>query len=290
MIEKIGIIGAGQMGNGIAHVAAVAGCSVVLLDLDQQQIDAGLETITQNLARQVRRNLLSESERSAAFDRISTTLDYANFGECDFVIETAAEDEAVKREIFKTLIPHLSETALIASNTSSISITRLATTTDRPERFIGMHFMNPVPMMDLVELIRGLATSEETYQEVRILAKQMGKTISVAEDFPAFIVNRILMPMINEAVYTLYEGVGNVAAIDRAMKLGANHPMGPLELADFIGLDTCLSIMQVLYEGLADSKYRPCPLLVKYVEAGWLGRKSGRGFYDYSGEEPVPTR
>ena len=290
MIEKIGIIGAGQMGNGIAHVAAVAGCSVVLLDLDQQQIDAGLETITQNLARQVRRNLLSESERSAAFDRISTTLDYANFGECDFVIETAAEDEAVKREIFKTLIPHLSETALIASNTSSISITRLATTTDRPERFIGMHFMNPVPMMDLVELIRGLATNEETYQEVRILAEQMGKTISVAEDFPAFIVNRILMPMINEAVYTLYEGVGNVAAIDRAMKLGANHPMGPLELADFIGLDTCLSIMQVLYEGLADSKYRPCPLLVKYVEAGWLGRKSERGFYDYSGEEPVPTR
>ena len=290
MIEKIGIIGAGQMGNGIAHVAAVAGCSVVLLDLDQQRIDAGLETITQNLARQVRRNLLSESDRSAAFDRISTTLDYADFGECDFVIETAAEDEAVKREIFKTLIPHLSDTALIASNTSSISITRLATTTDRPERFIGMHFMNPVPMMDLVELIRGLATSEETYQEVRTLAKRMGKTISVAEDFPAFIVNRILMPMINEAVYTLYEGVGNVAAIDRAMKLGANHPMGPLELADFIGLDTCLSIMQVLYEGLADSKYRPCPLLVKYVEAGWLGRKSGRGFYDYSGEEPVPTR
>jgi 3-hydroxybutyryl-CoA dehydrogenase len=290
MIEKIGIIGAGQMGNGIAHVAAAAGCSVVMLDLDQQRIDAGLETITQNLARQVRRNLLSESDRSAAFDRISTTLDYADFGECDFVIETATEDEAVKREIFKTLIPHLNETALIASNTSSISITRLATITDRPERFIGMHFMNPVPMMDLVELIRGLATSEETYQEVRALAKQMGKTISVAEDFPAFIVNRILMPMINEAVYTLYEGVGNVAAIDRAMKLGANHPMGPLELADFIGLDTCLSIMQVLYEGLADSKYRPCPLLVKYVEAGWLGRKSGRGFYDYSGEEPVPTR
>jgi 3-hydroxybutyryl-CoA dehydrogenase len=290
MIEKIGIIGAGQMGNGIAHVAAVAGCSVVLLDLDQQRIDTGLETLTQNLARQVRRNLLSESDRSAAFDRISTTLDYADFGKCDFVIETAAEDEAVKRGIFKTLIPHLSDTALIASNTSSISITRLATTTDRPERFIGMHFMNPVPMMDLVELIRGLATSEETYQEVRTLVKRMGKTISVAEDFPAFIVNRILMPMINEAVYTLYEGVGNVAAIDRAMKLGANHPMGPLELADFIGLDTCLSIMQVLYEGLADSKYRPCPLLVKYVEAGWLGRKSGRGFYDYSGEEPVPTR
>jgi 3-hydroxybutyryl-CoA dehydrogenase len=290
MIEKIGIIGAGQMGNGIAHVAAVAGCSVALLDLNQQRIDAGLETITQNLARQVRRKLLSESDRSAAFDRITTTLDYADFSECDFVIETATEDETVKREIFKTLIPYLKETALISSNTSSISITRLATTTDRPERFIGMHFMNPVPMMDLVELIRGLATSEETYQEVRTLAKKMGKTISVAEDFPAFIVNRILMPMINEAVYTLYEGVGNVAAIDRAMKLGANHPMGPLELADFIGLDTCLSIMQVLYEGLADSKYRPCPLLVKYVEAGWLGRKSGRGFYDYSGEEPVPTR
>jgi 3-hydroxybutyryl-CoA dehydrogenase len=290
MIERIGIIGAGQMGNGIAHVAAVAGCSVVLLDLSQQRIDAGIETITQNLARQVRRDLLSESDRSAAFDRILTTLDYADFGECDFVIETATEDETVKREIFKTLIPHLKQTALISSNTSSISITRLATTTDRPERFIGMHFMNPVPMMDLVELIRGLATSEETYQEVRTLAKKMGKTISVAEDFPAFIVNRILMPMINEAVYTLYEGVGNVAAIDRAMKLGANHPMGPLELADFIGLDTCLSIMQVLYEGLADSKYRPCPLLVKYVEAGWIGRKSGRGFYDYTGEEPVPTR
>jgi 3-hydroxybutyryl-CoA dehydrogenase len=290
MIERIGIIGAGQMGNGIAHVAAVAGCSVVLLDLSQQRIDAGIETITQNLARQVRRDLLSESDRLAAFDRILTTLDYADFGECDFVIETATEDETVKREIFKTLIPYLKETALISSNTSSISITRLATTTDRPERFIGMHFMNPVPMMDLVELIRGLATSEETYQEVRTLAKKMGKTISVAEDFPAFIVNRILMPMINEAVYTLYEGVGNVAAIDRAMKLGANHPMGPLELADFIGLDTCLSIMQVLYEGLADSKYRPCPLLVKYVEAGWIGRKSGRGFYDYTGEEPVPTR
>jgi 3-hydroxybutyryl-CoA dehydrogenase len=290
MIERIGIIGAGQMGNGIAHVAAVAGCSVVLLDLSQQRIDAGIETITQNLARQVRRDLLSESDRLAAFDRILTTLDYADFGECDFVIETATEDETVKREIFKTLIPHLKQTALISSNTSSISITRLATTTDRPERFIGMHFMNPVPMMDLVELIRGLATSEETYQEVRTLAKKMGKTISVAEDFPAFIVNRILMPMINEAVYTLYEGVGNVAAIDRAMKLGANHPMGPLELADFIGLDTCLSIMQVLYEGLADSKYRPCPLLVKYVEAGWIGRKSGRGFYDYTGEEPVPTR
>jgi 3-hydroxybutyryl-CoA dehydrogenase len=290
MIEKIGVIGAGQMGNGIAHVAAVSGHDVVLLDTDQAQLDAAVETITQNLARQVRRKLLSDADRISALERIVTTLDYAAFGDCDIVIETATEEESVKREIFKTLIPHLKETALIASNTSSISITRLATTTDRPERFIGMHFMNPVPMMDLVELIRGLATSEETFEAVRSLAQKMGKTVSMAEDFPAFIVNRILMPMINEAVYTLYEGVGNVAAIDRAMKLGANHPMGPLELADFIGLDTCLSIMQVLYEGLADSKYRPCPLLVKYVEAGWLGRKSGRGFYDYSGDEPVPTR
>ncbi len=290
MIEKIGVIGAGQMGNGIAHVAAVSGHDVVLLDTDQAQLDAAVETITENLARQVRRKLLSDADRISALERIVTTLDYAAFGDCDIVIETATEEESVKREIFKTLIPHLKETALIASNTSSISITRLATTTDRPERFIGMHFMNPVPMMDLVELIRGLATSEETFEAVRSLAQKMGKTVSMAEDFPAFIVNRILMPMINEAVYTLYEGVGNVAAIDRAMKLGANHPMGPLELADFIGLDTCLSIMQVLYEGLADSKYRPCPLLVKYVEAGWLGRKSGRGFYDYSGDEPVPTR
>ena len=290
MIEKIGIIGAGQMGNGIAHVAAIAGYGVRLLDVDQERLEAALETIEKNLARQVRRNLLSAEDKETALGRISTTLDYADFSDCDFTIESAAEDEAAKRDIFKTLVPHLKEDALIASNTSSISITRLATSTDRPERFIGMHFMNPVPMMELVELIRGLATNDETFEEVRELAKKLGKTVSVAEDFPAFIVNRILMPMINEAVYTLYEGVGNVAAIDRAMKLGANHPMGPLELADFIGLDTCLSIMQVLYEGLADSKYRPCPLLVKYVEAGWLGRKSGRGFYDYSSEEPVPTR
>ena len=290
MIERIGVIGAGQMGNGIAHVAALAGYSVTLLDLEQPKLDKAMETIERNLARQVRRERLAEADKTGALGRIAASLDYASFGDCDIVIETAAEDEAIKREIFRALVPHLKETALIASNTSSISITRLATTTDRPERFIGMHFMNPVPMMDLVELIRGLATSEETFEEVRALAKKLGKTVSVAEDFPAFIVNRILMPMINEAVYTLYEGVGNVAAIDRAMKLGANHPMGPLELADFIGLDTCLSIMQVLYEGLADSKYRPCPLLVKYVEAGWLGRKSGRGFYDYSGEEPVPTR
>ena len=278
------------MGNGIAHVSSVAGYSVQLLDMDQERLDAALATIEKNMARQVRRTLLSDEDKAAALGRIQTSLDYASFGDCDIVIEAAAEDESVKREIFKTLVPHLGEKTLIASNTSSISITRLATITDRPERFIGMHFMNPVPMMKLVELIRGLATSDETFEEVRALAKALGKTVSVAEDFPAFIVNRILMPMINEAVYTLYEGVGNVAAIDRAMKLGANHPMGPLELADFIGLDTCLSIMQVLYEGLADSKYRPCPLLVKYVEAGWLGRKTGRGFYDYSGEEAVPTR
>ena len=278
------------MGNGIAHVSSVAGYSVQLLDMDQERLDAALATIEKNMARQVRRTLLSDEDKAAALGRIQTSLDYASFGDCDIVIEAAAENESVKREIFKTLVPHLGEKTLIASNTSSISITRLATITDRPERFIGMHFMNPVPMMKLVELIRGLATSDETFEEVRALAKALGKTVSVAEDFPAFIVNRILMPMINEAVYTLYEGVGNVAAIDRAMKLGANHPMGPLELADFIGLDTCLSIMQVLYEGLADSKYRPCPLLVKYVEAGWLGHKTGRGFYDYSGEEPVPTR
>ena len=290
MIEKLGIIGAGQMGNGIAHVAALAGYDVLLLDVDQGRLEAALETIENNLARQVRRDLLSIEDKEAALGRITTTLDYADFADCDITIESAAEAEAEKRDIFKALVPHLKEDALIASNTSSISITRLATSTDRPERFIGMHFMNPVPMMELVELIRGLATNDETFEVVRTLAKKLGKTVSVAEDFPAFIVNRILMPMINEAVYTLYEGVGNVAAIDRAMKLGANHPMGPLELADFIGLDTSLSIMQVLYEGLADSKYRPCPLLVKYVEAGWLGRKSGRGFYDYSGEEPVPTR
>ena len=290
MIEKLGIIGGGQMGNGIAHVAAIAGYDVLLLDVDQRRLDAALETIDKNLARQVRRDQLSAVDKEEALARIATTLDYADFADCDITIESAAEDEAAKRDILKALVPHLREDALVASNTSSISITRLAASTDRPERFIGMHFMNPVPMMELVELIRGLATNDETFEVVRTLAKKLGKTVSVAEDFPAFIVNRILMPMINEAVYTLYEGVGNVAAIDRAMKLGANHPMGPLELADFIGLDTCLSIMQVLYEGLADSKYRPCPLLVKYVEAGWLGRKSGRGFYDYSGEEPVPTR
>tara|TARA_B100000676_G_scaffold303640_1_gene354479 strand:+ start:1706 stop:2578 length:873 start_codon:yes stop_codon:yes gene_type:complete len=290
MIEKLGIIGGGQMGNGIAHVAAIAGYDVLLLDVDQDRLDAALGTIERNLARQVRRDQLSAADKEEALARIAMTLDYADFADCDITIESAAEDEATKRDILKALVPHLREDALVASNTSSISITRLATSTDRPERFIGMHFMNPVPMMELVELIRGLATNDQTFEAVRTLAKKLGKTVAVSEDFPAFIVNRILMPMINEAVYTLYEGVGNVAAIDRAMKLGANHPMGPLELADFIGLDTCLSIMQVLYEGLADSKYRPCPLLVKYVEAGWLGRKSVRGFYDYSGEAPVPTR
>ena len=290
MIEKLGIIGGGQMGNGIAHVAAIAGYDVLLLDVDQDRLDAALGTIERNLARQVRRDQLSAADKEEALARIAMTLDYADFADCDITIESAAEDEATKRDILKALVPHLREDALVASNTSSISITRLATSTDRPERFIGMHFMNPVPMMELVELIRGLATNDQTFEAVRTLAKKLGKTVAVSEDFPAFIVNRILMPMINEAVYTLYEGVGNVAAIARAMKLGANHPMGPLELADFIGLDTCLSIMQVLYEGLADSKYRPCPLLVKYVEAGWLGRKSVRGFYDYSGEAPVPTR
>jgi 3-hydroxybutyryl-CoA dehydrogenase len=290
MIQRVGIIGAGQMGSGIAHVCALAGLDVHLFDVQESALSGALATIERNLSRQASRGKIADADVTAAMARIATGQDRAAFSDADLVIEAATENEEIKRAILKELVPHLSETALIATNTSSISITRLAAVTDRPGKFIGMHFMNPVPMMDLVELIRGLATSEETYQEVRALAKQMGKTISVAEDFPAFIVNRILMPMINEAVYTLYEGVGNVAAIDRAMKLGANHPMGPLELADFIGLDTCLSIMQVLYEGLADSKYRPCPLLVKYVEAGWLGRKSGRGFYDYSGEEPVPTR
>jgi 3-hydroxybutyryl-CoA dehydrogenase len=290
MIDTIGIIGAGQMGNGIAHVAALAGYDVKLLDLDQERLDEALAVIERNLDRQARRDVITETNKDAALERIETTLDYASFADCDIIIEAASEDEELKREIFKSLIPHLAGEAILATNSSSISITRLATTTDRPERFIGMHFMNPVPMMNLVELIRGLATSDETFQEVKALAQKLGKTVAVAEDFPAFIVNRLLMPMINEAVYTLYEGVGNVAAIDNAMRLGANHPMGPLELADFIGLDTCLSIMQVLYDGLADSKYRPCPLLVKYVEAGWLGQKSGRGFYDYSGKEPVPTR
>ncbi len=290
MIKTIGVIGAGQMGNGIAHVCAASGFDVKLVDLSQDQLDAALATIDKNMDRQVKRSLLSGDDKAAALGRIEMGTDYALFGGCDFVIEAATENEEIKRKVFEQLIPHLKDDALLASNTSSISITRLAASTDRPERFIGMHFMLPVPVMKLVELIRGLATDEETFQAIKTLAETLGKDVAVAEDFPAFIVNRILLPMINEAVYTLYEGVGGVEAIDKAMRLGANHPMGPLELADFIGLDTCLSIMQVLYDGLADSKYRPCPLLVKYVEAGWLGRKAGRGFYDYGGDTPVPTR
>jgi 3-hydroxybutyryl-CoA dehydrogenase len=290
MIKTIGVIGAGQMGSGIAHVCALAGYEVRLVDVDGPSIERGRAAIEGNLARQVARGKVSEENRRAAVARIRTGTDYAEFRGCDIVIEAAVEKEAVKRDIFKALIPNIEPEALIATNTSSISITRLAAATDRPNKFIGMHFMNPVPVMALVELIRGIATDNPTFEAVRELALKLGKTPVAAEDFPAFIVNRILLPMINEAVYTLYEGVGSVEAIDVAMRLGANHPMGPLELADFIGLDTCLSVMQVLYEGLADSKYRPCPLLVKYVEAGWLGRKAGRGFYDYRGEKPVPTR
>ena len=290
MIARIGIIGAGQMGSGIAQVCARAGYDVVLSDQVPEAMLHAVAAVDHQLSRQVERGKLSEEDRHAALARIATSGDYAAFGDCDVVVEAATEKEAIKREIFKTLVPYLKADAIVATNTSSISITRLAAATDRPGRFIGMHFMNPVPVMALVELIRGIATDEVTFQSIKALAIDLGKTPVAAEDFPAFIVNRILMPMINEAVYTLYEGVGSVEAIDQALKLGANHPMGPLELADFIGLDTCLSIMQVLYEGLADSKYRPCPLLVKYVEAGWVGRKSGRGFYDYRGERPVPTR
>ena len=289
-IKNIGIIGAGQMGSGIAHVAALAGYDVYLADLDQKALDRSAGVIDKNLARQVKSGKIKEADKTAAQKRITTGTAFDRFKECDMVIEAATEKEAVKREIYKKLVPNLKPSAIVASNTSSISITRLAATTDRPGKFIGMHFMNPVPVMTLVELIRGIATDESTFAAVRELAIKLGKTPVAAEDFPAFIVNRILLPMINEAVYTLYEGVGSVEAIDTAMKLGANHPMGPLELADFIGLDTCLAVMQVLYEGLADSKYRPCPLLVKYVEAGWLGRKAGRGFYDYRGDKPVPTR
>ena len=289
-IKKIGVIGAGQMGAGIAEVCALAGYEVRLSDISDDALTAGLTKIGEHMDRQVARGRISDSEKSEALSRISTGLGYEQFSDNDLVIEAATENEEVKREIFKNLIPHLADHALIATNTSSISITRLAAGTDRPERFMGMHFMNPVPVMKLVELIRGIATNDDTFQAVRGIAEDLGKDIAVSEDFPAFIVNRILLPMINEAVYTLYEGVGSVTAIDTAMRLGANHPMGPLQLADFIGLDTCLSIMHVLYDGLADSKYRPCPLLVKYVEAGWVGRKAGRGFYDYSGDEPVPTR
>ncbi|HEX7775672.1 MAG TPA: 3-hydroxybutyryl-CoA dehydrogenase [Parvibaculum sp.] len=289
-IRKVGVIGAGQMGNGIAHVCALAGYNVLLNDVSRDRIEAGLATINGNMTRQVASGRISVSERDAALDRISAAVTYDAFEATDLVIESATENETVKRKIFADLCPHLREDALIATNTSSISITRLAASTDRPEKFIGVHFMNPVPVMELVELVRGIATDDDTFDAVRDLAKKLGKQVANAEDYPAFIVNRILLPMINEAVYTLYEGVGSVESIDKAMRLGANHPMGPLQLADFIGLDTCLSIMQVLHDGLSDSKYRPCPLLVKYVEAGWLGRKTQRGFYDYRGEKPVPTR
>ena len=289
-LQKIGVIGAGQMGSGIAHVCAAAGCDVVMLDIKEELLQKAIAGITKNMDRQVQKGKLSEADKTAALARISTSTDMAVFGDSDLVIEAATENEALKREIFKKLVPNLKPEALVATNTSSISITRLAASTDRPSKFMGMHFMNPVPLMGLVELIRGIATEEETFRTVREVVVRLDKKPVNAEDFPAFIVNRILLPMINEAVYALYEGVGNVEAIDTGMKLGANHPMGPLELADFIGLDTCLSVMQVLHEGLADSKYRPCPLLVKYVEAGWVGRKVKRGFYDYSGERPVPTR
>jgi 3-hydroxybutyryl-CoA dehydrogenase len=290
VIKKIGVIGAGQMGNGIAHVAALAGFDVVVNDISAERLKSGMATINGNLSRQVARKIVTEDARAKALGKISLSDTLDGLADCDLVIESAVEKEEVKRKIFHELCAILKPEALIASNTSSISITRLAASTDRPEHFIGIHFMNPVPLMELVELIRGIATSDETFETAKDFVSRLGKQVAVSEDFPAFIVNRILLPMINEAIYTLYEGVGNVEAIDAAMKLGAHHPMGPLELADFIGLDTCLSIMQVLHEGLADSKYRPCPLLVKYVEAGWLGRKTQRGFYDYRGAKPVPTR
>ena len=289
-IQTVGVIGAGQMGNGIAHVCALAGYSVLLNDVSPDRIKAGMATINGNMARQVGKKSISEDDRKGAVSRIKPAEKYDALSGCDLVIETATEKEEVKRKIFSDLCPSLKSDAILATNTSSISITRLASSTDRPERFIGIHFMNPVPLMELVELIRGIATDDATFEASKAFVIKLHKTIAVSEDFPAFIVNRILLPMINEAVYTLYEGVGTVESIDKAMRLGANHPMGPLELADFIGLDTCLSVMQVLYEGLADSKYRPCPLLVKYVEAGWLGRKTQRGFYDYRGDKPVPTR
>ncbi|MGO4736416.1 3-hydroxybutyryl-CoA dehydrogenase [Bosea sp. 2KB_26] len=289
-IKTIGIIGAGQMGNGIAHVAAVAGFDIRLHDLAEDRIKAALATIDGNMARQVAKGAMDDSLRRDAMAKIVATPTLEGLGDCDLIIEAATESEEVKRKIFTAVCPHIKPETMLASNTSSISITRLAAATDRPERFIGIHFMNPVPLMQLVELIRGIATDDHTFEAARSFISKLHKTVTVSEDFPAFIVNRILLPMINEAVYTLYEGVGSVEAIDTAMKLGANHPMGPLQLADFIGLDTCLSVMQVLHDGLADSKYRPCPLLVKYVEAGWLGRKTKRGFYDYRGEKPVPTR
>ncbi|GAA6210027.1 3-hydroxybutyryl-CoA dehydrogenase [Cognatishimia sp. WU-CL00825] len=289
-IKSIGVIGAGQMGNGIAHVMALAGYDVVLNDIAQEGLDTAIARITKNMARQETRGLITAEQQADALGRIKTTLHQPEVAQTDLVIEAATENEQVKYKIFEGLLPHLQPHTILTSNTSSISITRLASRTDRPEKFMGFHFMNPVPLMQLVELIRGIATDQDTYATCLGIVEKLGKTAASAEDFPAFIVNRILIPMINEACYTLYEGVGNVASIDNAMKLGANHPMGPLELADFIGLDTCLAIMHVLHEGLADTKYRPCPLLTKYVEAGWLGRKSKRGFYDYRGEAPVPTR
>ena len=289
-VKKVAIIGAGQMGSGISHVVSLGGYDIILHDMNHDRAEAALATIHGNMARQIARGKITEEDRKKALSRIRIGDSLEELADADLVIEAATEDEDVKRRIFSSLCPHLRPDAMLATNTSSISITRLAASTDRPERFIGMHFMNPVPLMELVEMIRGIATEDDTFRNARDFVTSLGKTIAVSEDFPAFMVNRILLPMINEAVYTLYEGVGNVEAIDTAMRLGANHPMGPLQLADFIGLDTCLSIMQVLHDGLADSKYRPCPLLVKYVEAGWLGRKSGRGFYDYRGEVPVPTR
>jgi 3-hydroxybutyryl-CoA dehydrogenase len=289
-IRTVGVIGAGQMGAGIAHVSALAGYEVVVNDVTLERVESALATINGNMARQIAKGAITDADRKAALKRITPAKNLEAMSNCDLIIEAAAESEPLKRQIFESLKPHLKPETVVGSNTSSISITRLAAITGNPERFIGIHFMNPVPVMQLVELIRGIATNDETFEAAREFCAKLGKTVTVAEDFPAFIVNRILLPMINEAIYTLYEGVGSVDAIDTAMRLGANHPMGPLQLADFIGLDTCLSIMQVLYEGLADSKYRPCPLLVKYVEAGWLGKKAKRGFYDYRGERPVPTR
>ncbi|MBL42696.1 MAG: 3-hydroxybutyryl-CoA dehydrogenase [Rhodospirillaceae bacterium] len=289
-IKEIGIIGSGQMGGGIAHVSALAGFKVKLLDINNELLEKATSLINKNLMRQVSKGKISKEQLESAISQISTTLQYKDLSDCDLVIEAATENEETKLKIFKDLCKVISKKCIIATNTSSISITRLASSTDRPEKFIGMHFMNPVPIMELVELIRGIATNNETFTEIQNLTVSLGKKSAVSQDFPAFIVNRILLPMINEAVYTLYEGVGSVEAIDTSMRLGANHPMGPLQLADFIGLDTCLAVMQVLYEGLADSKYRPCPLLVKYVEAGWLGKKTNKGFYDYSQEVPKPTR
>jgi 3-hydroxybutyryl-CoA dehydrogenase len=289
-IRKIGIVGAGQMGSGIAHVVALSGYEVAINDLAKERFDNAIAMIEKNLSRQIASGKINEDDRQQTLARIKFAESFQDFADADLVIEAATEDETVKRKIFVALCPFLKTDAIVGTNTSSISITRLAAATDRPERFIGLHFMNPAPVMELVEMIRGIATEDTTFGRTKDFVETLGKTVAVSEDFPAFMVNRILLPMINEAVYTLYEGVGSVDAIDTAMRLGAHHPMGPLQLADFIGLDTCLSIMQVLYEGLADSKYRPCPLLVKYVEAGWLGRKAKRGFYDYRGEKPMPTR